>query len=78
MAPIVHGLEADYNDRINFIYLDIDDSQNDEFKRALGYRFQPHFFLVDGEGKVVQQWVGRISGDSLILAFEEVLLQASP
>jgi hypothetical protein len=73
MAPIVHGLEADYGDRINFVYLDIDDSRNEAFKRALGYRFQPHFFLVDGDGNVLYQWVGRITGDSLILAFEEAL-----
>jgi hypothetical protein len=69
----VHGLEAEYGDRINFVYLDIDDSRNEPFKRALGYRFQPHLFLVDGQGNILEQWIGRISGDNLILAFEEAL-----
>lgn len=58
MAPIVHGLEAEYADRMNFVYLDIDDPATDSFKGALGYRYQPHFFLLDGEGNILRQWLG--------------------
>ena len=61
MAPIVHGLEAKYYDQINVVYLDVDDGANQEFKQALGYRVQPHFFLVDENGNILQQWVGRVS-----------------
>ncbi len=58
MAPVVHGLEAKYSRQINFVYLDIDDPRTDPFKRQLGYRLQPHFILLDGEGAIVQQWIG--------------------
>lgn len=55
MAPVVHGLEAKWGHKINFLYLDIDDGRIDIFKRDLGYRLQPHFFLLDAEGNIIQQ-----------------------
>ena len=73
MAPIVHGLEADYSDRMQFSYLDIDDSRNDQFKQALQYRSQPHLFLLDAEGNVVNQWLGRVSAEQLAAEFDKVL-----
>lgn len=73
MAPIVHGLEAEYSDRMNFVYLDIDDPDTDPFKSALGYRVQPHLFLVDEHGKIIQQWLGRVSEADLRQAFENAL-----
>lgn len=73
MKPIVHGLEAKYGDRIQFTYLDIDDSRNDSFKKTLGYRAQPQYFLLDGSGNVVQQWFGYVPEDWLATAFEDVL-----
>jgi hypothetical protein len=61
----VHGLEAEYGQQVNFVYLDIDDSANDAHKQALGYRYQPHILLLDGEGNVLNQWVGPVSGQDL-------------
>lgn len=73
MAPIVHGLEADYGDRIQFSYLDIDDPHNDQFKQALKYRVQPHIFLLDAEGNIVKQWLGRVSAEEFKAEFDKVL-----
>ncbi len=70
MAPIVHGLEAEYYGKINFVYLDIDDSANDKFKKELGFRYQPQFLLIDGEGKILQQWLGPVTPDDFMAAFE--------
>jgi hypothetical protein len=75
MAPIVHGLEDQYADRMNFVYLDIDDPANDSFKEALGYRYQPHFFLIDEGGRILNQWVGPVSEEVLVEAFETALAQ---
>jgi hypothetical protein len=61
----VHGLEQQYGDRIGFVYLDIDDSRTDDFKRQLGYRYQPHLFLLDGEGNITQQWLGFVTQEEL-------------
>lgn len=69
----MHGLEAEYSDRMIFSYLDIDDPATDEFKSALNYRYQPHIFLLDGDGNVLQQWVGMVSEQELRSAIEENL-----
>ena len=61
----MNGLEAKYNGQVNFISLDIDDSRTDQFKQALGYRYQPHIFLVDGDGNILSQWVGFVAEQDL-------------
>lgn len=73
MKPIVHGLEARYGDRIGFVYLDIDDPNTADIKTALGYRVQPNFFLVDGDGNIVKQWLGFVSEAEFESAFQSVL-----
>jgi hypothetical protein len=73
LAPVVHGLEAEWGGQVDFVYLDIDDPATEPFKRQLGYRVQPHMFLVDGDGLVLQQWLGFVDGATL----EEALQQAT-
>jgi hypothetical protein len=72
MAPIVHGLEVEYYGEIDFVYLDVDDPANDGFKSLLGYRYQPHFMLIDGEGNIIQQWLGPVSADDFRQVFDQV------
>jgi len=74
MAPVVHGLEARYSDRIDFVYLDIDDPRSAPFKSRLGYLVQPHTFMLDGQGEIQQQWLGMVSEADL----EAALLAAVP
>lgn len=69
----MHGLEAGYSGEIRFSYLDIDDSANNDFKQQLGYRYQPHVFLLDAEGKVLKQWLGPVTREDLESAFVEAL-----
>lgn len=71
MAPMVHGLEAKYFGRINFVYLDADDIGTEPFQRALGFRYQPEVYLLDGSGNVLQKWIGYTTEDQ----FEEVFTQ---
>ncbi len=70
MAPIVHGLEVDYFGEINFVYLDIDNPANSEFLKELGFRYQPQFILIDGEGNVLQQWLGPVYADDFRNTFD--------
>jgi hypothetical protein len=72
-APIVHGLEAQYGDKIHFIYLDIDDPKNDEFKKALNYYYRPTIYLLDKDGKVLQQWLGPVTKDQLEPALKDAM-----
>ena len=70
MAPIVHGLEVEYFDRIKFVYLDVDDPANADLLQRLGYSYQPHFFLIDGQGAVLQQWLGPVGAGDFRSAFD--------
>lgn len=69
----MHGLEAEYTDRIDFVYLNIDDPATDPFKKQLGYAGQPHFFLLDGDGATLQAWRGRVGEEEFRTAFEAAL-----
>ena len=71
MAPMVHGFEAQYYGKINFVYLDIDDPANADAKGDFGFRYQPEFYLLDGQGNVLQKWVGSVAQDQ----FESVFAQ---
>ena len=73
MKPIVHGLEAQYRDRIQFTYLDMDDPRTSDLKKALGFRWRPHFFLLDAQGKIIQQWVGPMEEAAFAQLLESTL-----
>jgi thioredoxin-like negative regulator of GroEL len=70
MAPMVHGLEAEYFGRVKFSYLDADDPQTDVFQEELGFYYQPEFYLLDAEGNLIKKLVGYISEDELRSLFD--------
>jgi hypothetical protein len=73
MAPMVHGLEAKYFGRIRFSYLDADDPQTLDFQHSLGFYYQPELYLLDGNGKVLEKWVGYTDQEQLETAFTQHL-----
>jgi thiol-disulfide isomerase/thioredoxin len=73
MAPLIIGLEKEYRGRANFVYLDIDNPANTIYKRQLGFRMEPHFFLLDPQGKILKQWIGYVTVEQLRKAFETAL-----
>jgi thioredoxin-like negative regulator of GroEL len=73
MAPMVHGLEAEYYGRIRFTYLDADDPLTRDIQRALGFYYQPEIYLLDGDGNVLKKWVGYTSEQELRDEFEKHL-----
>ena len=73
MAPMVHGLEAEYFGRIQFTYLDADDPRTHDFQRTLGFYYQPEIYLLDGEGNVLEKWVGFVPEQQLEEAFAQYL-----
>jgi thiol-disulfide isomerase/thioredoxin len=75
MAPVIHNLELEYGDEMNFVYLDIDDPATKELKRALRYRYQPQYFLLDGNGKILKQWQDFVTEEELREAFEAAIDQ---
>ena len=68
---MVHGLEAKYFGKIQFTYLDADDPQTLDFQRTLGFYYQPEVYLLDGNGNVLQKWVGFTSENELESVFAQ-------
>jgi thioredoxin-related protein len=73
MAPMVHGLEAEYFGRVKFSYLDADDPQTDVFQEELGFYYQPEFYFLDAEGNLIKKLVGYVSEDELRSLFDTSL-----
>jgi hypothetical protein len=73
MAPMVHGLEAEYFGKIRFSYLDADDPSTDAFQKTLGFIYQPEFYLLDADGNVLKKWVGFISEEDFKAEFAKYI-----
>jgi hypothetical protein len=73
MAPMVHGLEAEYFGKIKFSFLDADDPNTFAFQRELGFYSQPELYLLDGDGKVLKKFVGFVAEYDLRSAFADYL-----
>ncbi|GAB4496605.1 MAG: hypothetical protein OHK003_02270 [Anaerolineales bacterium] len=73
MAPMVHGLEAEYYGRVKFNYLDADDPRTESFQRTLGFVYQPEFYFLDANGNVLKKMVGFISETEFRNLFDEYL-----
>lgn len=71
MSPVVQGLESEYQGRMIFTYLDIDDPATSDLQRRLGFRMEPHFFLLDAQGKILYQWTGSVGLETLRRAMDE-------
>lgn len=69
MAPVVHVLEFRYSGKIRFVYLDIDNPANDTFKKTLGFSSPPQFFLLDGQGNTINEWIGYVDEVDLDAVF---------
>lgn len=59
MAPIVHALEEKYQGRVNFVYLDVDDSKNaNTMKQLNASYFVPEFRILDPLGRTLWSYIG--------------------
>jgi thiol-disulfide isomerase/thioredoxin len=74
MAPVMHDLQDRYASRVNFVFLDIQDPQTQSLQDRLGYEFPPHFFLLAGDGEVLNEWIGFVP-ETEISAHIEVALR---
>lgn len=73
MAPMVHGLEAEYFGRVKFSYLDADDPQTDVFQKTLGFYYQPEFYFLDANGNLIKKLVGYLQEDDFRSMFDASL-----
>ena len=73
LAPVVHGLEVKFHPDIRFVYRDIDDRNTQDIRNDLGYVYQPHLFLLDPDGNIIEQWVGYVPDQVLEDSFGRAL-----
>ena len=75
MAPIVHGLEGKYGDRVKFTFLDIDDPATQSLQQQLeySYNWRPYILLVDAAGVIHQVFIGVVDAVVLELAVLDLL-----
>ncbi len=73
MKPIVHGLEGEYGQQLDFTYYNIDSADSQEAMRKYNFRVQPHFILLDANGEIVQEWFGMVAAEEFVTAFEDTL-----
>lgn len=52
----MHGLEAEYWNEIDFVYLDREARDNADVVSEFGIRYQPVFVLVDADGNEIERW----------------------
>lgn len=69
MAPVVHGLKAEYSEQINFVFLNVNDPRTYEYRDKLGYIYQPEFYLLDADGTVLKKFIGYVPKESLETEF---------
>jgi len=73
MAPIVNGLKEKYGEKVNFVHLDIDDPENRELIRKLGVGWPPVFYLLDGQGNILDRRYLYKEASELEAVFEKYL-----
>ena len=74
MEPIVHGLEEEHQDRIDFLYIDREDPVNAEIVNKYSITTQPIFILLNTEGEEVNRWYGPIDPVVFEEAFDAVAI----
>ena len=72
MKPVVHRLEEEYWNQVDFVYLDREDSENSGVVERFGIRAQPVFILIAADGSEIQRWFGRVDADTLRTALDGV------
>ena len=71
--PVVNGLEKHFEDRVDFIHLNVDTP--DEFAVAQAYEMyrRSQYTLIDADGTIVKTWFGLLKEDRVTAELEEAL-----
>jgi thioredoxin-like negative regulator of GroEL len=73
MKPIVHGLEKQYNGKLDVLYFDISDAKTSDVQRKLKFSSTPHLILLKKNGERVTEWIGVTPEEKLKGAIEALL-----
>lgn len=73
MTPIIKQLDADYKDRMDFTWLNVDKTSSDHWCYKYGIRSIPAYVISDLQGNAVKVWVGAKPESVLAQGIETVL-----
>lgn len=75
IRPIVHGLEAQYGNCVDFVYYDSDleEPGTSALKTLLGYKSPPHFFLLNKNGTIIWTRLGSLTKTELETQLQDIL-----
>lgn len=74
---MVHGLNREYEGRIEFVRSNIHTQNSIELQEKYGFTATPEFFLVDGEGNILAHWDDGITLANMREAFDHILFTYS-
>ncbi len=73
LNPLLKNPEAEWGNKIRFVYLNVDDPLNTaNLQRLSQFRIVPELILLDGNGTVNKDWVGPPSREDLVAEFEKL------
>lgn len=76
MKPVVHGLEKQYEGRLDFLSFDTSNKKKyGDVMKKLKFDSTPQFFLLRPKGELVRQWTGMVSEKDLKDAIEQLLVE---
>ncbi len=73
MAPVVYRLEQRYAGQIDFVYLDVDVPAVRPAAGDFEIVVLPHFFLLDADGNIIDQWAGLVAEAQFTTVFDAML-----
>jgi hypothetical protein len=68
----VHGLEAEYWGKVDFLYLDREAAANEDVVKTFGIVYQPVFIFLAPDGTEVQRVFGGMSEADLRQALDDL------
>jgi hypothetical protein len=71
----VYGFEQQFGDTIQFIWLDVDDPTTLPLREHFDIVRRTRYVLVNGEGEVVQRWIGYLNEPEVEEALEAFIAQ---
>lgn len=72
MTPIVNGLEDEFEGRAAVLRLDANVPENERLQAGYGMRGHPTFLVLDENGAVFAQFIGKQTADTLRQALTAV------
>lgn len=73
MMPIVDGLESEFVGEVTISRLNAAEPANVQLQQEYGLRGHPSFAVLDGDGRVVQVFIGPQTEETLRAALAAVL-----